>query len=181
MGKRLRKIEDEEWRIIPGSNDCYKVSNYGRVKSYKVNKTEGKIMHPSKVGNFQALKISVNNENVSWYIHKLVATVFVPRASEELTHVVHADLNFNNNQASNLVWVTKDKVHENERKRNSLSLKRRKPSNTRLKERDVAHLKAMLSKGFTQAEIAKLFCISEMQVTRIKRGENWGHVKPRED
>lgn len=181
MGKRLRKIEDEEWRFIPGSNEKYMVSNYGRVKSFMVRKTDGQIMKPSKVGNFLALKISVNKVNVSWYIHKLVATIFIPNTSKELTHVVHKDLNYMNNQVSNLEWVKKEKVHENERLRNSRSLKRRKPSNTRLKERDVAHLKAMLIKGFTQAEIAKLFCISEMQVTRIKRGENWGHVKPTEE
>lgn len=181
MGKRLRKLDDEEWKFIPDSDEKYMVSNYGRVKSFVFKKTEGQIMKPAKVGNFLALKISVNKKMVSWYIHKLVATVFIPNSNEELTHVVHADLNYMNNRVSNLVWVKKEKVHENERLRNSLSSKRRKPSNTRLKERDVAHLKTMLQRGFTQAEIAKLFCISEMQVTRIKRGENWGHVKPSED
>jgi len=38
-------------------------------------------------------------------------------------------------------------------------------------------LKSMLQRGVVQAKIAKMFCISEMQVTRIKRGENWGHVQ----
>lgn len=49
--------------------------------------------------------------------------------------------------------------------------------NTRLKERDIIQLKMMLQRGIPQVKIAKLFCISEMQVTRIKRGENWGDVK----
>ena len=51
-------------------------------------------------------------------------------------------------------------------------------NNSKLKERDVVLLKSMLQRGVTQASIAKMFCISEMQVTRIKRGENWGHVQP---
>jgi len=34
----------------------------------------------------------------------------------------------------------------------------------------------MLQRGVTQQIIAKMFRISDMQVSRIKRGENWGHV-----
>ncbi|MFA9392815.1 MAG: NUMOD4 domain-containing protein [Prolixibacteraceae bacterium] len=178
MEKHLKKIQDEEWRFIPESNDRYMVSNYGRVKSFMYNKTEGQIMRPCKMGNFMALKISVNHVMVNWYIHKLVATVFIPKESDELTHVIHVDLNYKNNQVSNLKWVTKDQVFQNVRTRNKLSGKRRKPVNTKLKESDVALLKSMIVRGVTQVEIAKLFCISEMQVTRIKRGDNWGHVKP---
>ena len=48
--------------------------------------------------------------------------------------------------------------------------------NSKLKESDVRQLKLMLAKGITQSIIAKMFRISEMQVTRIKRGENWGHI-----
>ena len=50
-------------------------------------------------------------------------------------------------------------------------------NNNKLKESDITLLKSMLQRGVVQAKIAKMFCISEMQVTRIKRGENWGHVQ----
>ena len=176
--KRLKKIEDEEWRYVPDSNDLYMVSNYGRVKSFRYSKTEGQVLRPCQMGNFLAVKISVNKKMVNWYIHKLVATVFIPRDSEDLTYVIHKDLNYKNNQVSNLEWTTKDKVFQNVRTRNKLSGKRRKPVNTKLKEKDVALLKSLLLRGVSQVEIARLFAISEMQVTRIKRGENWGHVKP---
>jgi len=179
--KRLVKITDEEWRFIPNCDEKYMVSNYGRVKSFMLNKTEGHVMRPCKMGNFLALKISSNKVMVNWYIHVLVATVFIPKESDELTHVIHVDLNYKNNQVSNLQWVPKKQVFENVKVRNSRSNKRRKPSNTRLKESDVALLKSMILRRITNVEIAKLFCISEMQVTRIKRGENWGHVKPLED
>ncbi|MDA3928800.1 MAG: NUMOD4 domain-containing protein [Prolixibacteraceae bacterium] len=178
--KRLKKIEDEEWRYIPNSGDRYMVSNYGRVKSFVIKKEEGQIMSPCKMGNFLALKIVVDKRNINCYIHILVASVFIPKESEDLTHVIHIDLNYNNNQVSNLKWVKKEQVFENVKIRNSRSSKLRKPHNTNFKERDVAQLKSMLKKGVPQVEIAKLFCISQMQVTRIKRGENWGHVKPAE-
>ena len=34
-----------------------------------------------------------------------------------------------------------------------------------------------LKNGIKQNVVAKLFAISEMQVTRIKRNENWAHIK----
>ncbi len=49
--------------------------------------------------------------------------------------------------------------------------------NSKLKPDDVKVLKGMLEKGIKQNVIAKLFSISEMQVTRIKRGENWSMIK----
>lgn len=179
--KRLVKIQDEEWRYIPNSNERYMVSNYGRVKSFMYHREDGIVLRPCKMGNFLALKISVDGKMVNWYIHKLVATVFVAKEKEWHNYVIHIDLNYKNNQASNLKWVTKDKVFDNVRTRNRLAGKRRKPVNTKLKESDVALLKSMLLRGVTQVEIAKLFCVSEMQITRIKRGENWGHVKPLEE
>lgn len=48
----------------------------------------------------------------------------------------------------------------------------------KLNEKDVKQVKSMLNKGIKGKIIAKMFCISEMQITRIKRGENWGHIKP---
>lgn len=180
--RRLKKIENEEWRYVPDTNEKYMVSSYGRVKSFTFKSSDGRIMKPCKMGNFLALKLkNTEGKMVNWYIHKLVAEVFIPKESEELDYVVHVDLNYKNNQISNLKWTTKDEVFANVRKRNKLSGKRKKPVNTKLTENDVAVLKAMSNKGVTNVEIAKLFCISEMQVTRIKRGENWGHVKPAEN
>jgi DNA invertase Pin-like site-specific DNA recombinase len=50
-------------------------------------------------------------------------------------------------------------------------------TSSKLKAEDVALLKSMLDRGIKQKVIAKLFCISEMQVTRIKRNENWAEIQ----
>ena len=42
------------------------------------------------------------------------------------------------------------------------------------------HIKSMLQRGIVQSKIAKMFCISEMRLTRIKRGENWAGVKAKQ-
>jgi len=46
----------------------------------------------------------------------------------------------------------------------------------KLTERDVKIIKHQLSIGVTGAALAKHFNVSEMQVSRIKNGENWSHV-----
>jgi len=179
MNKRLKKIEGELWLPVPNSNNHYLVSNFGRVKSFMYNKTEGRIMRTYQMGNFLTINIRINKKMVNWYIHKLVATVFIPKTSEELTHVVHLDLNYKNNQASNLQWVKRETVLERTKIRKTKSNIKQKPTNTKLKESDIALLKSMILSGIPNFRIAKLFCISDMQVTRIKRGENWGYVQPK--
>ncbi len=41
--RRLKTIEDEEWRPVPQTNDMYQISSYGRVKSF-FRDPDGKIM-----------------------------------------------------------------------------------------------------------------------------------------
>ncbi len=179
QNSRLRKLDDEIWKEVPATNGKYKVSNYGRVKSFAFNKEDGKIMTPSIMGHFNTIKVRVDQKVTNWYIHKLVAEVFIPKPDEQLEHVIHIDMNYNNNHTSNLKWVSKKELMKQQAKRNSKSFDRSIIRNSKLKEEDVAVLKALIQRGVTNVEIAKLFCISEMQVTRIKRGENWGHVKPK--
>lgn len=50
------------------------------------------------------------------------------------------------------------------------------PPNSKLKERDVLIIKHQLSLGVPAAQLAKMFNVSDMQIIRIKRGENWSHV-----
>lgn len=49
--------------------------------------------------------------------------------------------------------------------------------NSKLKESDVRIIKHQLKLGVPSNALAKMFNVSEMQIFRIKSGENWGHVK----
>jgi hypothetical protein len=178
--KKLRKIEDEEWRVVPGSENRYYVSNYGRVKSYAYNKTEGQIMKCSVVNSYKTVEFKMNGKSKRHYLHKLVAQIWIPKPSEDQSVVIHLDWNFNNNQVNNLEWAS-DKIA---RLRTAAFLKEkykdpsvpRVISHAKLKAKDVMLIKSMLQRNVPQSKIAQLFCISGMQVSRIKRGENWGHV-----
>ena len=49
--------------------------------------------------------------------------------------------------------------------------------NNKLNLEDVKHIKKHIKKGVPLNRIAYLFCVSEMQINRIKTGENWGNGK----
>lgn len=179
--KRIRKLDDEEWKVVPNSNEKYWVSNYGRVKSFVINKKDGTLLKNAVVKNFRFVNLTFDGKHKTTFVHKLVANVWLSKPSDKHTIVTHLDRNLKNNHVSNLQWLTPEEAG----KRNGEFFKKIFSSkkyagerhHTKLKERDVVQLKKMLQKGVPQSKIAKLFCISEMQVTRIKRGENWGDVK----
>ncbi|MEN8121576.1 MAG: NUMOD4 domain-containing protein [Bacteroidota bacterium] len=179
--RKLKKIENEIWREVPNSNKRYEVSNYGRVKSFAYNKKEGKILKSFEIKGFKLVQLHIDKRQHKFYVHKLVAEVWIPKSTDKHTYVTHLDRNLKNNHVSNLEWHTKESLVEKHRefaKQLSNGNQFKKPMrNSKLKESDIRLLKSMLQRGVVQSMIAKLFCISEMQVTRIKRGENWGHVK----
>ncbi len=177
--RKLRKIEDEIWKEITFTDKKYEISNYGRVKSYCYDKENGKIVKPGNIKGFCNVSLRVDDKKRSYLIHKLTAEIFIPKESDEQTVVIHLDWNKQNNHISNLQWVTRD---ESYRRMHDLLRDNRKKSgkvvtSSKLKAEDVSILKGMLERGVKQNVIAKLFRISEMQVTRIKRCENWAEVE----
>ena len=178
--QKLRRIEDEEWRDIPNSNGLYMISNYGRLKSFVLNKENGQIIKGYVVKKFHVAKIRINGKSETVFPHRLVAELWLPKPSEKHVRVAHLDRNYRNNHPSNLKWQTEEEMDaSNAEYFRKLYKDKKKPgvvTNSRLKAKDIVLLKTMLQRGITQAKIAKMFCISEMQVTRIKRGENWAHV-----
>lgn len=179
--RRLKKLEDEEWMPIPDTNNRYEISNYGRIKSYAIDSINGKILKCRRVKGFSVVTLKAIDKSRTICVHKLLAELWVGKPTEKHKYVTHIDSNLNNNHISNLKWLTDEELRAHYS--NYFKIKYNKPSfqriltKNKLSEKDIVQLKTMLKRGVQQSTIAKLFSISEMQVTRIKRGENWGHVK----
>ena len=178
--RKLKKLVDEEWKEIPESDGKYSISNYGRIKSFFYNKPDGQILKQYSMKGFNA--VGLTRTSHSRYVHKLVALTWIGPPQENETMVIHIDGNIRNNFYRNLKWASQDEVLK---RHSSLMIERGKKltkkqliTASKLKENDVRHIKTMLRKGITQHVIAKLFKVSEMQITRIKRGENWPYVEP---
>lgn len=124
------------------------------------------------------------------FYHNLVAKYFLPTPTKDQVVVAHLDYNKLNNRVDNLKWMTRKEhtKHINQSPNVIAAKLRRKIMNPhptvqghKLNTTQVLHIKTLLKKGWTLKKIAKNFGISDMQVSRIKRGENWGHVKLIED
>ena len=56
------------------------------------------------------VQLKINNVSKHYYVHKLVAEVWLPKPIEGQTFVTHLDGNLKNNHVSNLKWLTKDEL-----------------------------------------------------------------------
>lgn len=99
----------EEWKIIEGYEN-YEVSSHGRVR----NKS-GLIIKQRYNGVYPMISL-YNKIRKHYLIHRLVGIAFIPNP-ENKPQIDHIDNNPENNNISNLRWVT---AHENtvRRKRN---------------------------------------------------------------
>lgn len=116
-------------------------------------------------------------------IHRMVADHFLPKPSEDYKFVGHMDFDKLNNNASNLKWLTKEE-HLAHREKNPAVIKQLAERNlyperhatTKLSVTKVMLLKKLLNENKSMKALSKQFKITETQVLRIKRGENWKNV-----
>jgi hypothetical protein len=153
-GKELLPVY-KELADIPGLLVYYD----GRIK-YKQN---GKAKKISK----QEDKRFVTHLGKKYYVHRLVARAFVPNPDHKEL-VVHKDGNSKNNHFKNLFWANQGEAQTHNHKIGKL-----KPTYAKLTREHVDFIRSQLKKGIPGSILAKQFNISEMQITRIKRHENW--------
>lgn len=180
-------IAGEKWAKITFKRETkaknYYISNYGRAKSIDKASEEERLMktHPDHRGFFRASIKVEGNLNQAIYVHKEVGTHFVEPPSEEHIHIIHKDLNRNNNHHTNIIWVTDPewKLYIKERAKKFGFKKSTKGGYFKLTAAQVAIIKKQLASGKTRRKmIAKRFGVSTTQLKRIERGENWANVEP---
>lgn len=99
----------EIWKDVDGYDGKYLISNYGRLKSFAQDKTNGKI----KLGNlthkgYLAVLLYDADGNKRWYpVHRLVANAFIDNP-DDLPQVNHKDEIKTNNHVDNLEWCTNE-------------------------------------------------------------------------
>lgn len=161
--------------------DEYLISNYGRVQRKKKNEDEWKLSKTSIVAGYDTFWIRKRKDNRCsyYYTHKAVAEVFLSKRADQI-YVIHLDFDKLNNHISNLKWANKTAMHLHHKK-NPKKLERfGKRTYSKLTEGRVRLIKKKLfdpNRKTRMKMIAKQFGISEMQLYRIKTGENWGSVK----
>lgn len=175
---KLRKIDDEEWKAIPHTDNKYQISSYGRIKSFCYDFQSGKIVKPGNIKGYRSINLRIEGQKKTILIHKLVAELFIPKEIENHNVVIHKDWNKLNNHISNLEWKSREESFNRSQKKLIEARKKKGKiiTHSKLTKEDVGVIKQMLENGRKQKIIAKLFCVSEMQISRIKNKVSWAEV-----
>jgi hypothetical protein len=188
----IRFFPNELWKEVEipcTSLQKYAVTNFGRIISYNDKVEDGKIIKGATSLEYRAIKTKLRIKkkkfkHFSYYVHKLVAELFIPKPSKDHKMVIHLDFNKSNNHYLNLKWATTREVYEHSRVSYANNKTAEKPKPIRdghkLTVSNVILIKKKLADPNRKTRlkmIAKQFGISEMQLYRIKTGENWGHIK----
>ncbi len=168
----------------------YAISNRGRIISFSKTIEEGNLLKGSSMHGYLLLRFKTITDgrvhDKQYFVYKLVAQLFLPEPTEDQKYVLHLDHDQTNDKVQNLKWATYEEklAHYKtspkviEGRKRMLEVKR-KSDGRKLTITNVIRLKKLLSDPNRKTRLkilAKQFGISEMQLHRIKRGENWAHV-----
>jgi HNH endonuclease/NUMOD4 motif len=164
-----------------------------KVKSLKENK-ESKLLTTETEALLNSLKDNLSKKfqddlkartvHRHFLIHRLAAAYFLPKPSAKQIIVGHLDYNKLNHRANNLKWMTQDEniIHQ---QKSPYVIKEKKERGGRKEDSKTAKLsvikvmllKKLLIQGKPVKQLSKQFRVTDTQILRIKRGENWGDVK----
>lgn len=180
MSKHLGK---EKWVDIIfdariSEKEKFKISNYGRILNCKG--AQENLVTISFINGYQnlPLKQQVNGKSTSRYVHKLVAEHFLERKPDD-AYVIHLNYDKKDNHVSNLKWATKAEKENHQFTNPEYLATPRKRTYSKLSEAKVRLIKRKIfdpNRRTRLKMIARQFGISEMQLYRIKSGENWSSV-----
>ncbi len=169
----------------------YAVSNKGRMVSFSDDINFGRELKGSFTDGYKMFKYKIYTDgkikNKHLFICKLVAEYFISKTSEEQTYVLHLDRIRDNDDFKNLRWATREEMLDHSKKspfvkqaKLNLVEHNLKADGAKLTVTKVMRIKKLLANPNSKTRlkmIAKQFGVSEMQISRIKSGENWSQVK----
>lgn len=169
----------------------YAVSNKGRIISFNSDIKFGKLLKGAMIDGYRFFKykttIDGKIKSKHFFISKLVAENFIPKADENQTYVLHLDRVRDNDDVKNLQWATREEMLEFGRKSPFvLAAKKKfqednlKANGTKLTITKVMVIKKILAKPEQTTRIkmiAKQFGVTPEHIRKIKKGICWDRVE----
>lgn len=178
----------EVWKVIPGYDGWYEVSDRGRVRSYAPvgRKPKGVVLKRatpivlkpsrSKKGGYVQVDLQYYGERKIGRIHRLVAEAFLGDAPFEGALVMHKDDDVTNNHYQNLSWGTTgdnvaDKVAKGRHPKASASV------HAKLKDSDIPKIRGYFASGYSISDIGRMFGVSPATISDVVKGNTWKSIQ----
>lgn len=103
------EIPGEKWAAILGYEN-YDISDFGRVRKFDKKYNTYRIIHqvPNVRNGRMYVTLHSNDKKANLQVARLVGFAFVEGYTEEKNTINHKDTNVQNNNATNLEWVTQE-------------------------------------------------------------------------
>ena len=99
------ELANEQWRDIEGYDGMYQVSDLGRVRSRYSG--EWRVLKPRNNGTgYLLVSLYRNGKQKQSYVHRLVASAFIPNDDETKNQINHINECKSENRVSNLEWCS---------------------------------------------------------------------------
>lgn len=175
----------EIWKDIPKYSP-YQASSWGRVrtksrkvrnskKGYRIVEAKNLVLWDNGHG-YKVLGTQINNKKKNFYIHRLVAELFIPNP-KNLPEVNHKDGDKSNNHYSNLEWVT-TKENRDHAVKIDLVAHGERNHNAKLTEQQVIETLEYFNSNpkALRIDYAKKLGVADTVVCRILSGKRWRRV-----
>lgn len=178
----IKPLAGERWKELElrkgVTTKRYAISNRGRIVSFKGKVEDGYLLRPRLTQGYPSVTIGREANRQNYYLHRLVAEYFVKKPSPRHAFVIHLDHVKENNRADNLKWVTHEAQIEHALNDPNVLVRQNPEEGPKLNASKVRQIKrALKAKNQpTLKALARQFKVSDMQIHRIKTGENWSHV-----
>ena len=184
--------EKDEGRLQFLQDQVFKLTR--ELKSMKQNKESETVIRETtellttlKKNLSKKFRDDLKKRTINYHslIHRLVAEYFLPAPLEGQTIVAHIDHEKLNNVWTNLKWMTPEENYDHQ-KRSPYVIKdkeERREKNkyhsraTKLSVTKVMLLKKLINEGKPMKQLVRQFKVSDTQILRIHRGENWGDIE----
>lgn len=162
-------LPEEEWRPIPGYENSYHESNYGRTKSLKNG--AARILKPALSTNgYLFVVLQKDGVRKNFRVSRLVATCFLLNPDNKV-QVDHIDNNKFNNHVDNLRWVSGA-----ENQQYALETGARKSGeehgDAKLTNEQVVYVRDNPD-GLTCLELAEMMAVSKTTIKDVQRGKKY--------
>lgn len=165
-----------------------------KLKSLKDNKESKKVINEIselldtlKKNLSKKFQADLKERTINYHslFHRLVANYFLKKPTAKQTIVAHLNHDKLNNRANNLLWMTPEENYEHQKssphviKEKQERRHRRKENSraTKLSVTKVMLMKKLINQGKPMKQLVKQFKVTDTQIFRIKRGENWGDIE----